>query len=339
MTGATLGPLAAMDERLDRLVNLDVGGRGVENLYVAARARQGGALSGAAADMLLGIASGDTVVLTTGSVSRAWISPTIGENDGPAGLAAVVRALVLGRRASCVVLMEGTLIPAAAGLLTAAGLAVLPLEQARIASRDGSLAVVTLLPFTVETAAAPDAAAKLLDDLRPTLLFSTERVGRNADGVYCSMRGLDFGMDRARIDFVFDEATRRGTPTVAVGDGGNEIGMGVVADAVRGHVRFGDRRPDGGRGIGAMTGADVLMTAAVSNWGCYAIVASMAARLKDRRLLHTPAMEANLLARGVELGLINSVDGIIDANVDGIPLSTHLAVSELITAVVAPAFR
>lgn len=339
MTDASPGPFAAIDERLDRLVNLDIGGRGVENLYAASRARQGAALSGAAADALLAIGNGDTVVLTTGSVSRAWISPTIGENDGPAGLAAVARALVLGRRASCVVLMEATLIPAAAGLLTASGLAVLPLEQARVASRDGSLAVVTLLPFTTETAAAPDAATRLLDDLRPTLLFSTERVGRNADGVYCSMRGLDFGMDRARIDFVFDEAIRRRTPTVAVGDGGNEIGMGVVSDAVRRHVRFGDRRPDGGHGIGATTGADVLVTAAVSNWGCYAIAAAMAARLKDRRLLHTPAMEANLLARGVDLGLINSVDGVIDANVDGIPLSTHLAVSEMITAVVAPALR
>ena len=49
-------------------------------------------------------------------------------------------------------------------------------------------------------------------------------------------------------------------------------------------------------------------------------------------------MEQALLRRGVEVGLINSVDGIIDANVDGIALSTHMAMAELIQAIVVSAF-
>jgi hypothetical protein len=115
--------------------------------------------------------------------------------------------------------------------------------------------------------------------------------------------------------------------------------MGAIEGAVRKHVKFGDRRSDGGAGIGAMTGADVLVTAAVSNWGCYAITAAMAMRFRDPRLLHTPQMEADLLRRGAEVGLINSVDGIIDANVDGIPKETHVAVAELILATVRAALR
>jgi hypothetical protein len=43
---------------------------------------------------------------------------------------------------------------------------------------------------------------------------------------------------------------------------------------------------------------------------------------------------ADLLERGVEVDLINSVDGIIDPNVDTIPLATHLAVVELIATIV-----
>lgn len=39
-----------------------------------------------------------------------------------------------------------------------------------------------------------------------------------------------------------------------------------------------------GGGIGAVVPADVLVTAACSNWGCYAIVAAMAAREKYARL-------------------------------------------------------
>lgn len=333
------GPLTHVDERLDRLVNLDIGGRGVEHLYAAALARQGSSPVGAAADALLGADAGDTVVYTTGSVSRAWISPTIGENDGPAGLAAVVRAMSLSRRTLNVVLAEATLLEPIGKVLTAAGLTVVPLEKARLACQDKSLAVVTLRPFTTSDADARAEAGALVDELRPRLLFSTERVGRNADGVYCSMRGIDFGADRARIDHVFDVAAERGLPTVAVGDGGNEIGMGAVGEAVAAHVKFGDARPGGGAGIGAMTATDVLVTAAVSNWGCYAIAAAMAARLRMPSLLHTPDMERVLLRRGVEVGLINSVDGVVDPHVDGIPLETHVAVSEMLAAIVRPALR
>ena len=330
--------LAAFDDRLDRLVNIDLGGRGVEHLYTAARARLGRSLVGAAAELLYGLEPGSTVVMTSGSVTRSWISPAIAENDGPAGLAAIARALSLAKRANLVVLAEETLLAPIASVMAVAGLTVLPLEQARIANADGSLAAVTLQPFTTVPDAAPDAGA-VLDELSPALLFSTERIGRNIDGVYCNMRGRDNGIGRARIDFIFDEALRRGIPTLAVGDGGNEIGMGIVAEAVRRHVRFGDQRLGGGAGIGAVTGADVLVTAAVSNWGCYAIAAALAARRRDPRLLHTPDMERVLLGRGAEVGLINSVDGIIDVNVDGIALSTHLAIVEVIQAIAASTMK
>lgn len=330
---ATFSPV---DARLDAIVNLDLGGRGAEHLLDAARRHLGRSPIGAAADLLAALPDGATVLLTTGSVSRAWISPTIGENDGPAGVAAIVRALAVAKRALCVVVAEETLLPGIGAILTSAGLSILPIEEARKASQDGSLAVAVIEPFPVTDAEAAVAAKRMLDELKPTLLFSTERVGRNADGIYCSMRGIDYGMGRARIDRLFDEGLRRKIPTVAVGDGGNEIGMAVVADAVRKHVKFGDKRPDGSSGIGAVTGADVLVTAACSNWGCYAISAALAARLKKAALVHTPQMESALLQRGVDLGLINSVHNIVDANVDGIPFATHLAMAEIISAIVRP---
>jgi hypothetical protein len=133
---------------------------------------------------------------------------------------------------------------------------------------------------------------------------------------------------------VFDEALARGLPVVAVGDGGNEIGMGLVADAVKASVPFGAPGdcPCGG-GIGAVSGASVLMTAAVSNWGCTAICAAMALRTGDARLLHTPGMEVRLLDVMTANGLINSADGIIDSHVDGIRDTTHVAVAELAAAI------
>ncbi|RQT14909.1 glutamate cyclase domain-containing protein [Burkholderia contaminans] len=335
----TASTFEAIDERLDSLVSLDLGGRGVEQLYAAARERQGSPLIGAAADALAAIPEKANVFVTTGSVSRAWISPAIGENDGPAGLAAVVRALSLAKKALCITFVEETLIPTTSAILTSAGLTVLPYEQAKIARDDGSLAVVCVEPFPLDDASAKDVSSSLIEKYKPALFFSTERVGRNADGIYCSMRGIDYGMGRARIDFLFDEAIARKIPTVAVGDGGNEIGMGVVSEAVQKYVKFGDLRPDGSVGIGAVTGTDVLVTAACSNWGCYAIAGALAARMGRPALAHDPKLEAALLQRGVDIGLINSVANVIDSNVDGIPEATHLAVVQLIATIIAPAFK
>lgn len=335
-----ISDLATLDDRLDRLVTLDIGGRGVESLYDAARALSGGALVGAAADALLAVPQGGVVVASTGSVSRAWISAAIAENDGPSGAAAVIRALWLARRATTVVLVEEALIPPMAAVLQAAGLSVVDLDAARTASADKSLATVVLEPYPLDDAAGVAAAASLLDRLRPDLLFSTERVGRNVNGVYYNMRGRDYGMGRARVDHVFDAALARGLPVVAVGDGGNEIGMGKIAEAVKRAVPFGaDGDCPCGGGIGAVTGADALVVAAVSNWGCTAIAAAMAARVGDARLLHTPEAEARLLEVMTAQGLINSADGIIDPHVDGIARDTHVAVAEMARAIVRKAVR
>ena len=332
--------LTAMDDRLDRLVNIDIGNRGIEPLYVAAREQQGQALVGAAADALLAVPEGGTVILTTGSVSRAWISAAIGENDGPSGAAALARAIVLARRATVVLVAEEALLGPIGRVCQAGGLALVDLDQARLANSEGSLAVMVARPFPLTDEEGPTAAVSMLDELRPDLLISTERVGRNENGVYYNMRGRDYGKGRARIDDLFDAGRERGIPVVAIGDGGNEIGMGNVTDQVKEHIPFGAQGscPCGG-GIGAVSTAEVLVTAAVSNWGCSAIVAAMAARRGDSRLLHTPQAERRLLDVMTAEGLINSTHGIIDDHVDGMPPETHVAVTELCTAIIAEALK
>lgn len=330
--------ITRLDNRLDQLVNIDMGERGVEHLFEAARALQGGSLVGAAADALMAVPEGGTVILTTGSVSRAWITPDLGENDGPSGAAAIARALVMARNATCVMLCEETLLVAIRNTCQAAGLFPVSLEQAAIARKDKSLATIVMLPYATDDEGGRAQAMQMLDELKPDLLFSTERVGRNKYGVYHSMKGIDYGMGRARVDFLFDEALARGIPVVAVGDGGNEIGMGKVADHVKSHVPYGDSCQCGcGGGIGAVTSCDVLVTAACSNWGCTAIAAAMAARAGDAKMLHTPQREALLLQTMLANGLINSTHGVVDDSVDGFPRDSHLAVAELCRSIVSRA--
>src|SRR5699024_4361910 len=150
---------------------------------------------------------------------------------------------------------------------------------ARLAAADGSLAVASVVPFTTNDHEADSEAHQLLDALDATLAFSAERVGRAEDGIYYSMRAVDYGMGRARIDILGNIARDRGIPTVAVGDGGNEIGMGLIAGTVHTHVRHGAT-------ICATSGTDVLVPAACSNWGCYGVAAAMAVRNQDPRLVH-----------------------------------------------------
>ncbi len=326
-------------EMMDRVVALDLAGRGIEGLYTAARERAGEPLCLAAARRLVAVPRGSVVLLTTGQASRAWITTRIAESDGPAGTAAVARALALGLDAIPVLLAEEELLPALGAIFTAAGLSSVTLQESRrTALTGGRLAVFVPRAFPTEHAQAEAAARPLLDEMQPAALFAAERAGRNDRGIYHNARGVDYGVGKARIDAVFAEAQRRGIPTAAVGDGGNELGMGAIGDAVRQHVRYGDRCLCGcGGGIGAATGCDALVVATCSNWGCYAVANCLALLLADAALLHTPEREELLLRRGVDLGLINSPAGVVDPNVDAIPLATHLAAVELLREIASRA--
>ena len=71
-------------------------------------------------------------------------------------------------------------------------------------------------------------AAQLLEELQPALLISIERCGRNRNDEYLNMRARDITPQTARLDYLFDA----GVPSVGIGDGGNEIGMGNLVDVI-----------------------------------------------------------------------------------------------------------
>lgn len=79
--------------------------------------------------------------------------------------------------------------------------------------------------------------------------------------------------------------------------------------------------------------ADILTTAAVSNWGCTAICAAIARRTGGKRLIRPSEMEARLLEVISADGLINPADGLIDLHVDDIKDTTHIALTEMAEAI------
>src|SRR3989441_12945114 len=66
---------------------------------------------------------------------------------------------------------------------------------------------------------------------RPTCLVAIERPGRNHAGDYLSMRGESVAAWNAPLDELFMVPSR--ATTIGIGDGGNEIGMGVVRARLR----------------------------------------------------------------------------------------------------------
>jgi len=102
---------------------------------------------------------------------------------------------------------------------------------------------------------AIDALAKL----KPGAVLSIERPGLTAGGFYANMRGENISARCACFDHFLIEAD---CPTIAIGDGGNEIGMGKVSEALRALSI-----------TPAATSCDELLVADVSNWGAHGIIA------------------------------------------------------------------
>jgi hypothetical protein len=142
---------------------------------------------------------------------------------------------------------------------------------------------------------AREEAGARLASLRPQAVVSIERPGLAADGRYYNMRGDDI-TDRC---FFFDPFVEAATcPTIGIGDGGNEIGMGNVGHALAGL----DITP-------AVTRCDELLVADVSNWGAYGLVALLGRWAGVDLLENVSPLEVinYLSARG-------SVDGVTGEN-------------------------
>jgi hypothetical protein len=165
-------------------------------------------------------------------------------------------------------------------------------------------------------------AEELLQKLKPSVLISIERCGMSHDGRYRNMRGMDISPYNAKLDYLF---TGR-VPSVGIGDGGNEIGMGNLAQEI---PQF-DNLPDDP----AVTRVDKLIIASVSNWGGYGLVAALSL-LAGKNLLPSVEEEEELIRRIVDAGAVDGVFGSKSYSVDAFPLSENRQALEALRAVLS----
>jgi len=153
-------------------------------------------------------------------------------------------------------------------------------------------------------------AREVLAEIRPCLLVSVERPGLNGSGQYLNMAGEDITEYTARIDHLFLGQRN----TLGIGDGGNEIGMGNLAQHVKA-VKTLPREP-------ALTTVERLVIASVSNWGGYGLVAALS-RLVRRNLLPSIEWEEEIIQGIVARGAVDGVSGQRRTAVDGFDLEQN----------------
>lgn len=302
-------------ESVDRLVNIDFSGRGViYGLYGAARALSDKPIVMAAAEMFLdGVKKREAVVIATG-----FRAPPSGvqETDGVLGAVSLAKALETILNAEPVLVIEQPSKQILAAALNAADVKSVIVEY-----------------FPVGRKKAEEKSEEILERYSPALLVAIEKAGRNSRGEYHSMNGLNVTRFHAKIEPLFEKAAENGVPTIALGDGGNEVGMGNIKKAVEKFVPYAKkcRCPCRG-GIAAESRVDLLVTAAVSNWAAYGIQTCLAALTRNLKALHKPKTEEKLLKAAVNAGAVDGVTGKRALTVDGLPLKFHKTIVSMLHA-------
>ncbi|MET8282391.1 glutamate cyclase domain-containing protein [Micromonospora sp. NPDC005174] len=218
--------------------------------------------------------------------------PPAAETDGPLGAVQIAAALrLLGGRCRlvtdqpCAPVVEAAVAAAAPGL---------PVDVAPLAGYDEWAA--TLLPRYG----------------RLTHLIACERVGPAADGRPRNMRGEDIGAHTAPLDRLY----RTGSAfRIGIGDGGNELGMGLLPAELVGRVVASGER------IRCVVGADALLVGGTSNWAAAALVGALSLlrpEVPELRTLLEPAWSSDLLTAIVSAGAVDGVRRRPTLSVDGL---------------------
>jgi hypothetical protein len=301
----------------------------LRELYDAAREITDGPLTLKMAEAIVAtVKPGDIVFILTGAGGPPVLP--VGEVDGLPGAAALARVLTLQLGAQVVILTEErTELPIGA-VCNAAGLNFQrPNEEHRSNS-------VWFIPMSIDGAECEAQAPQLLDEYKPVALIAIEKLAPNRKGVIHGSTGLSYDHQHAKPQYLFNEAAKRGILTAGIGDGGNEVGFGSIAEATMKIVPAGEvcQCPCGGGNTSAVA-VDHLVVAAISNWGGYGVAAVIA------YLTNTPASELTseddierMLRACVDNGALDGAYARPVLSDDGVPLRTQRAFTTMLREII-----
>eukprot|EP00939_MAST-03C_sp_MAST-3C-sp1_P002667 g2667.t1 len=163
-------------------------------------------------------------------------------------------------------------------------------------------------------------------------VVALERTGPTKDGNYCTMGGKSMNQWVAPLDRIFRMCNDANIVTVAVGDGGNELGMGGYRDII-------ERTIPKGSEVCCDIFADILVPCSVSNWGGYGLGAAILLAHSHAAVDRTHALsilsafptaeeESALMDAGINAGMRDGATGLLEKTVDGLPWAESVRVLE-----------
>ena len=155
---------------------------------------------------------------------------------------------------------------------------------------------------------------KTIKEYNPVGMISIERCGLNTENKYANMRNIDISEHTAEIDLFFSNYYNK-IPTIGIGDGGNEIGMGNLEHIIKDNLNL----------VPCKIKVDKLIISSVSNWGGYGLAAYLCLLTKNKEFFETVEETVkNYIKYIISLG---SVDGVTHENkekVDGNDIDIEL---------------
>ncbi len=247
------------------------------------------------------------------------------ETDGITGAIFLARALKrLGVTTALIIDERTDLIRVTGESLRAASLKPVFTEGCPLSVRSLRNAWVPVLTLRTAYPLTRGDLTEIFDNLPPSAIVFVEKAGHNYLGVYHSMNGIDISQHHSHVEEAINVTRTYDTITISIGDGGNEVGMGVIDDTIRRVVPYGNtcRCPCRG-GIAASSVVNYLVTSVISNVGAYAIELLLLKLLGKLNYAHTVNDEILCLKSAVSSGAVDGVTGASRIMVDGLPRDTY----------------
>lgn len=160
--------------------------------------------------------------------------------------------------------------------------------------------------------------------LTPDGIISIERAGRSEDGNYYTMRGLVME-NLLPLDTVYLD-NYQCKVKVAIGDGGNEAGMGPLKEKVKKFIKNGET-------IASCSYSDFTLVCSVSTWGGYGLSLSISsiANAEPDVNLNT---ELQVTEKIMQCGICDGITGEVSMGVDGLHWESTKTLIEDLTQII-----
>ena len=169
-----------------------------------------------------------------------------------------------------------------------------------------------------------DFIERTIEEYNPTGMISIERCGLNIQNNYANMRNISINEYTAEIDLFFMIYYNK-IPTIGIGDGGNEIGMGNLEHIIKNSLNL----------VPCKIKVDKLIISSVSNWGGYGLAAYLCKMTNNKQFFET--VEKTVKEYIKFIISLGSVDGIFHKNeekVDGFDIDVELGIIRSLLTVI-----